>query len=107
KTGVVVFGQSLGGATAGVVAAKQPEVKAVVIEAGFSSYSRMGKEALQRSAWTWLFSWVAPLFLSHRYDPIRYVEDIAPRPILFIHGDKDTIVPVHMSRDLYEKAKEP
>jgi fermentation-respiration switch protein FrsA (DUF1100 family) len=106
-TGVVLLGQSLGGAVGVVVTAKEPLVKAAVIEAGFSSYSTMGKEVLQRSAWTWLFSWVAPAFLSKKYDPIRYVADISPRPVFFIHGDKDKIVPLHMSQDLYEKAKEP
>src|SRR5206468_2941156 len=49
QTGVGVFGQSLGGATAVVVAAMEPDVKAAVIEAAFSSYPAMGKEALQRS----------------------------------------------------------
>ena len=107
KTGVVVFGQSLGGATAIVSAAQAPEVKAAVIEAAFTSYHQMGKEALQRSAWTWLFSFLAPILVSHSSDPINYVDRISPRPIYFIHGDADKTVPVHMSRDLYAKAREP
>jgi len=107
KTGVVVFGQSLGGAAAVVVAAREPEVKAAVIESAFSSYNAMAREALQRSVLTWLFAPLAPLFLNHDYDPIDYVAQIAPRPVLFIHGDHDHIVPMHMSRDLYAKAREP
>lgn len=107
KTGVVVFGQSLGGAVGLVVTAKESLVKAAVIEAAFSSYSRMAKDVLQRSAWTWLFSFTTPVFFGRTYDPIRYVDTISPRPVLFIHGDKDEIVPVHMSPDLYEKTREP
>jgi uncharacterized protein len=107
QTGVVVFGQSLGGAAAIVAVTKEPAVKAVVIEAAFSSYSAMAKAALRRSAWTWIFSWIAPVFLSHRYDPDDYAAAISPRPVLFIHGDKDGVVPVRMSRELYEKAGEP
>src|SRR5258708_65177 len=101
RTGVVVFGQSLGGAVAIVVTAQEPLVKAVVIEAAFSSYSKMGKEVLQRNAWTWLFSFLAPLFLGHRYDPVRYVADIAPRPVYFLHLDPSRILPFHISQHLY------
>lgn len=107
ETGVCVLGQSLGGATAIVTVAKEPFVKGAVIEAAFASYPQMGKEALQRSAWTWLLSFLAPVLLRKTYDPIRYVADVAPRPLYFIHGDKDRIVPLHMSQDLFEQAREP
>src|SRR5580704_17541848 len=40
-TGIAVFGQSLGGAVAIVVTAKDPLVKGAVIEAAFSGHSRM------------------------------------------------------------------
>ncbi len=106
-TGVGVLGQSLGGATAIVAVAQEPFVKAAVIEAAFASYPQMGKEALQRSAWTWLLSFTAPVLLRKKYDPIRYVADISPRPLFFIHGDKDRVVPVHMSQQLYAQAGEP
>ena len=42
KTGVAVFGQSLGGAIAIVVAAKEPLVRGAVIESAFASYKSMG-----------------------------------------------------------------
>ncbi len=105
-TGVVLFGQSLGGSTGVVVAAREPLVRAAVIEAGFSSYSKMGAEAMSRHIWSWPmvpFAWM----LSRNDDAIKYVGDIAPRPVFFIHGDADHIVPMHMSQDLYAKAREP
>jgi uncharacterized protein len=107
KAGVGVFGQSLGGAVGVVTTAKEPLVKAAVIEAAFASYSSMAQTALRRSAWTWIFSWIAPVFLSHRYDAEDYVDQISPRPVLFIHGDKDKVVPMTMSEKLYQKAREP
>jgi fermentation-respiration switch protein FrsA (DUF1100 family) len=107
QTGVVVFGQSLGGAVGVVTTAKEPMVKAAVIEAAFTSYSTMAKVALRRSAWTWVFSWIAPIFLSDRYNAVDYVQHIAPRPVLFIHGDQDQVVPFTMSQTLFEKAREP
>ena len=107
KTGVVLFGQSLGGATAILVAAKEPLVKAVVLEAPFSSYRSMARDVLKRHVWTWPFYPIAPLFLGSTYDPIRYIDQISPRPLFLIHGDHDTVVPVWMSHALYEKAREP
>jgi uncharacterized protein len=107
QTGVAAFGQSLGGAAAIVAVAQEPRVKGAVIEAAFSSYSQMAKEALRRSAWTWLFSFLVPGFLNRHYNPEDYVARISPRPLFFIHGDKDTIVPVHMSQDLFAKVKDP
>jgi fermentation-respiration switch protein FrsA (DUF1100 family) len=106
-TGVVVFGQSLGGATAIVVAAKEPLVKAALIEAAFSGHAAMARAALKRSILTWPLYPIAPLFMNHSHDAIRYVGKISPRPVFFIHGDQDRIVPVGMSKELFEKAGEP
>ena len=47
-SGVAIFGQSLGGATAIVVAAKEPLVKAAVIEAAFTSHAAMARAMLKR-----------------------------------------------------------
>jgi uncharacterized protein len=103
----VVFGQSLGGSTALVVMAKEPLVKAGVIEAAFATHAGMARALLGRHVWTWPLYPILPLFVDHQHDPIRYVDKISPRPLFFIHGTKDKIVPVGMSRTLFEKAKEP
>jgi dipeptidyl aminopeptidase/acylaminoacyl peptidase len=39
--------------------------------------------------------------------PLRYVDQISPRPVLIIHGDKDDTVPVGHAHNLYQKAGEP
>ncbi len=39
--------------------------------------------------------------------PIDIVDCIAPRPVLFLHGDDDWLINVRHSRKLYAKAKEP
>ena len=106
-TGVGVFGQSLGGSVAVQVAAQEPLVKAVVLEAPFSSYRAMSRVALQRHWLSWPLSLFMPLFIHKANDPIDSIERVAPRPLLIIHGNKDMIVPPDMSVALYQKAREP
>ena len=105
--GVAVFGQSLGGAVAVVVAAREPLVKAAVIEAGFTSYRAMTRYFHKQHHLAWVLYPFFPIPISQTYDPIRFVGLISPRPLLIIHGDKDNIVPAFMSQQLYEAAREP
>jgi fermentation-respiration switch protein FrsA (DUF1100 family) len=76
------------------------------LQAAFSGYRAMGSTVVGRHVWTWPLYVMMP-FLGRRYDAIRYVAKISPRPVLFIHGDRDTIVPIEMSRKLYAAAREP
>ncbi|MBV8193963.1 MAG: alpha/beta hydrolase, partial [Candidatus Dormibacteraeota bacterium] len=41
------------------------------------------------------------------FRPVLAVGRIAPRPILIIHGDSDTTVPVHHAEELFAAAREP
>jgi fermentation-respiration switch protein FrsA (DUF1100 family) len=107
RRSVAVFGQSLGGAVATVVAAKDPRVNSVVLEAAFHSYRGMAFDVLKRSAWTWILVPFAPWFVGTTYDPEKWIAKISPRPILLIHGDADTVVPAWTSQRLYERAKDP
>jgi uncharacterized protein len=105
--GVAIFGQSLGGAVGIVVAAKDARVKGAVIEAAFASYASMTRHVLGKYVWLWPLYPIFPLFVNHSYAPDRFVGDIAPRPLLFVHGASDEIVPAFMSERLHERAKEP
>jgi uncharacterized protein len=107
KGSVFILGQSLGGAAGLVTMAREPLVKAAVIEAAFSSHRRIGMTVMRRHWFTWPFAWPMAPFLGGTYDPIRYVDQIAPRPLLFIHGDADKIIPLEMSKALFDAAKEP
>ena len=105
--GVVVFGQSLGAAVAAVAVAKEPLARAVVLESPFATYRSMARAVLGRTMILWPLYPFFPLFLGSTYDPARWIGKISPRPVLIVHGDADRIVPVRMSRVLFERAKEP
>jgi len=40
-------------------------------------------------------------------NPLQYIDKIAPRPLLLMHGDHDETVPLEHVHRLYEKAGEP
>lgn len=105
---VGLFGQSLGAAVATVVASREPAVKAVVLESCFTTYRAAAAHAMKQNFLTWPFAWVLPpLFVRRTLDPWDWVDHIAPRPVLFIHGTSDTIVPAWMSDKLFSRAKDP
>lgn len=39
--------------------------------------------------------------------PIRWIDSVAPRPLLLVHGDADEVIPLEHAHKLYQKAKEP
>lgn len=103
-----VYGQSLGGAVAVVVAAERPEVRAVVAETTFGGYREIAAAHARRM---FLFDWLARLIvrltISSGHDPLEVVGRLAPRPLLVIAADRDHLCFPHLGRQLYEAAKEP
>lgn len=97
----VLFGHSLGGAIAICAAAERPAVRAVIAESTFPSYRRVAAASAP------LLAALVPLFVSDGEDPVQVVQQIAPRPLLVIHGTDDHIVPVALGRELFEAASEP
>jgi len=39
--------------------------------------------------------------------PLNYVAELAPRPLLLVHGSEDDVVPVSQAYEMYEMAGEP
>ena len=82
-------------------------LRAVVIDSSFGDYHRLAAEKLA-SVWiTWPLQWLAYLLTSNRYAAEPFVHEIAPTPLLFIHGTHDGVVPLHHGRKLFEAAREP
>jgi fermentation-respiration switch protein FrsA (DUF1100 family) len=107
---IVVYGQSLGGALAIYNVAHSPyrdHMRALVVDSAFSSYTGITREKLASTWLTWPFQWLAPLTVDESFSPLPAIKLISPIPLLVIHGDQDTIVPVHHAQRLYDAALEP
>jgi fermentation-respiration switch protein FrsA (DUF1100 family) len=107
---IIVFGQSLGGALAIHYLAHsrfRDHVKSLIVDSAFSDYERIGREKLAAAVITWPLQWFASVAIDNRYSPEASVGQLSPIPILFIHGDADSVVPLHHSQRLYELAGFP
>ncbi|MBK9345889.1 MAG: alpha/beta hydrolase [Burkholderiales bacterium] len=98
-TRLLVLGQSLGGtnAIAVVGSGNRAGVRAMAIEATFSSYSAIASEKVPGTGW----------LMSDAYSAARHVGQLAPIPLLLIHGTADAVVPYHHSQRLLEAAQTP
>lgn len=107
---IIVFGQSLGGALAiyyTAHSAYRTNIRAVVIDSSFYDYRQIAKEKFALSLITWPFQWLPWLVVDDDYSPAAAVATLSPLPLLLIQGDRDAVVPLHHSQELFEKAAEP
>lgn len=87
-----MYGQSLGAAVGLWVMHERPEISAAVFESPFSSWRRMGANAVGGDPPFFLASWLAALLVRDTHAPIHIIDRI-DRPILLVHGTSDRIVP--------------
>ncbi|MBI3777752.1 MAG: alpha/beta hydrolase [Gammaproteobacteria bacterium] len=107
---VVVLGQSLGGAIAIYNVAHSPyrrHIRALAVESAFASYREITREKLAAFWLTWPLQWPLSWTVSDAYNPSAAVAGVSPIPLLIIHGDRDSIVPMHHGQELYDLAREP
>ena len=94
---IVLFGRSLGCAMAADLATRVPAA-GLILESGFPHLGAMAKVH-----YPFVFS---ERLLSGRFDAISRLKRIK-MPVLVVHGDRDTVVPIALGRRLYEAAPEP
>lgn len=107
---LAVFGQSLGGNVAmRSVADLNSELRPclVAIDSSFASYKEVGRRVLKRSIWTWPFQYLPYLVLSNQYAATGRIKNISPTPLIVIHGERDGVVDIENSQEIFSEALEP
>ncbi|MGZ8441090.1 MAG: alpha/beta hydrolase [Candidatus Deferrimicrobiaceae bacterium] len=108
--GVVVYGQSLGGAIAAYAVANSPrgnEVKALIVDSAFAGYRRIVRDRLTAAIVTLPLAWPASWTVVDRFSPERWIGSVAPVPVVVIHGTKDPVVPFSHGERLFRLAGQP
>lgn len=97
-TRLVVYGQSLGGHLAGVVASqRQDEIDGAVIEGAFSSHKDIAAETA---------GFFGRTFVSEKYSAVKSIPHFK-KPLLVIHSTEDKVIPFKMGRKLFDNARSP
>lgn len=103
NTEVIIWGQSLGGAFATMnAAARQSDIKGIVLEGTFSSFPDMGKvyaHLLKLENFKWLIS----LLMNNDFPAEEEIKEIE-KPIVLIHSISDKQVPFELGKKLYNSS---
>ena len=92
---IIVFGESIGTGVAIQIATEFP-ICALILQSPFTSMT-----ALRQYFYPWL-----PIPLQDKYDSLHKIPNIHV-PLLFLHGQADTIVPYQQGKILFEHANHP
>ena len=92
---IVLYGESLGSGVAISLAAEQP-VGGLILEAPFSSLA----DVSQHHYWYLPARWL----ILDKWASIDLIGQVTA-PLLVIHGERDTIIPIRFGRRLYEAAE--
>lgn len=113
---VGVIGFSMGAALAILSTASRPEIRAVVADSPFATHADVVSHNIARTIRLpgEPFLLTADYFLarlagyrSRDVAPLRVVDQIAPRPLLLIHGTADQTIPASHTQQLYDAAGGP
>lgn len=114
---VLLFGVSMGGATVEMISGEKlpPQVKALIADCGYSSireeltYLLKHQFHLPEYPVEPLVSGINRHFLGFSLDDVSSTDQLAKNqlPILFIHGGRDTYVPVSMAYENYRATRAP
>jgi fermentation-respiration switch protein FrsA (DUF1100 family) len=113
---VGALGTSLGGAVVVRAAARDPRLKAIMVESSFSSLSEAVDDSFDdRSIFPkWPFApllvWLAEQRVGLKVSQVNSTRDLAslsPRPVFIVHGADDALFPSDHALRMYEAAHEP
>ncbi len=109
-------GYSMGASIAIMATARTPEIEALVADSGFATHRSAIEYSVRRTIhlpfapFDWLTDfllWLRAGYHFNQVEPLRDIGRIAPRPVLIIHGLKDSLVNPEDAKLLYAAAKEP
>lgn len=110
------LGQSMGGATAIMAAARYPDLKATIAESAYTSMEDNITTGVRDLAGLPPFpfapliifwgEWEANMKMS-QVKPVAEIGTISPRAIMLVHGEQDGLIPVANAHELYAAAREP
>lgn len=112
---VVVYGASMGGAAALLAAAEDPRICAVAADSAYARLdeavkdwwrSALGKASPLLHPTLWLGSLITRQS-PRKVAPEAVIGQIAPRPVLLMHGTRDQLIPPYHAERLYQAAREP
>jgi fermentation-respiration switch protein FrsA (DUF1100 family) len=107
---LLVLGQSLGGANAIAAVGSRPPggVRAVAIDSAFASYQGIVHDKIAAiPILSYLRNPLSHLLIVNDLSPEAVVANIAPTPLLIIHGTADPVVPYSHGKRLFDLAREP
>lgn len=102
---IAVMGNSMGGFTAGGIFAQNEDVKTLVVFNGSCGWEKFNKNIEMPIEEELREKYDALELKVKNTDPMNCLDMIKNRPILLLHGDSDTTVPVESQRDFYNKLK--
>jgi pimeloyl-ACP methyl ester carboxylesterase len=91
---IIVYGESLGSGVAVQVAAER-EVGGLILDAPYTSTVDVAELAYPYLPARWL--------MTDRYETLRHLRELKA-PLLVVHGEKDTIIPIAMGRRVHAAA---
>ncbi|MDH3769827.1 MAG: alpha/beta hydrolase [Nitrospirota bacterium] len=94
---LIIFGRSLGSGVAGEVAVRRPSA-GLIVESSFPSIQAMSDQHYLGLPARW--------FMDVDFNLTQKVRSLQV-PLLVIHGDQDSIVPMALGRQVFEAAHEP
>lgn len=101
---LIVLGQSIGAANALTVLGRNEfeGIVGMVSDSAFSSYKSVACDHAG-----WLLKPFAFCLIGNKLSPEKYIEDVAPIPLLIIHGTQDAVAPYKHAQELFMNAREP
>jgi fermentation-respiration switch protein FrsA (DUF1100 family) len=94
--GIIVFGESLGGAVAAELAVRH-DVGGIIIESCFTSVRDMAKR---------FFPFIPSFVIKSRFDTLEKIKNVSA-PKLILHSRDDEIVPFDFGSEIFKAAQDP